>query len=155
MKPTPRLKHFYRSAANWWTAPLPWWVRGATFGLIFWGLVFIASSLAILTEHQHSEHIDTIMIVCWFGSLFFTGESAFAFINLPRDCSEPANWKEMTLYDPAKEILGTSSSDFKKEHFRDLDFDTYRDGKGNEYTRYVEPNGRVSWKRWKRKRLKK
>lgn len=152
-----RLKEVYRSVANSWAAPLPWWVKAATFGLIFWGLGLMVSSLAILTDYEADEHIDSGLIIIWFVVLLFTCKNARAFRNLPRywDCSEPANWMEMTLYDPLREILGTSSSDFKKKHFNGLDFDAYRDRNGNEYIRYVEPNGRVSWKRWKGRTQKK
>ncbi len=58
----------------------------------------------------------------------------------------------MTLYDPIKEILGTSSGDFKKKHSKGVDYDTYRDGNGNEYTRYVYPDGRIRWMRFRQKK---
>ena len=144
------------SAANW-RVPNPWWARVATFGLLFWGSCFIVISLAILTDYKHAEHIDPWLIIIWFVGLLFTCRDAIAFRNLPRywNCSEPENWKDMTPYDPVGEILGTSSGYFKKKHSDGVDHDTYRDGHGNEYTRYVYPDGRVRWTHWMRSRQKK
>jgi catechol 2,3-dioxygenase-like lactoylglutathione lyase family enzyme len=103
----------------------------------------------ILEEHKHAEHTDAALIIGWFVALLFTFRDPLAYRDLPRywDCDEPANWQTMRP-DPLNDITSTGKS-FKHVFY------TYWDEEGNEYVRYVDPDGGVSWKRWQRKRERK
>jgi len=73
-----KFRQFCRSAANW-GVPNPWWARRATFGLLFWGSALIVNSVAILTDYDHTEHIDPLLIIIWFVVVLFAGMDAVAF----------------------------------------------------------------------------
>lgn len=144
-----RLKGFYRSAAKW-RIPLPWWFNSATFGLVFWGAALIVCSLVIIDDYRHAEHMDIRLIIGGFFALLFTWRAALDYRARPRywDCDEPANWETMTP-NQFNDITSTGKSS------TGIVFSSYEDGQGNDYVRYVDPDGSVSWKRWKRKRGKK
>lgn len=138
-----KLERLYRSAANW-RVPLPWWFKGATFGLVFWGATLIVLSVVVIDDYQHAEHMDAWLIVGWFAALFFIWRAALTYRDLPRywDCDEPANWETMTP-DPFNDVTSTGKSS------TGIVFSTYRDGEGNDYVRYIDPDGSVSWKRFR------
>lgn len=101
-------------------------------------------SVVVIDDYQHAEHMDAWLIVGWFAALFFIWRAALTYRDLPRywDCDEPANWETMTP-DPFNDVTSTGKSS------TGIVFSTYRDGEGNDYVRYIDPDGSVSWKRFR------